>query len=170
MRLVNVNDAFSAAAKNPASGRMTSRRCRRYSPVGSVSRSLSRSATQSTERFLLVQITPNLPPSRSTRAISGTVTAGSIQRHADEISTPSADPDRSGSASPRPETTCAPGERARSTDAILVSGSTATTSRTSLMRARVNRPVPAARSMATAQPSGSSQRTASVGGLGRSRS
>jgi hypothetical protein len=52
------------------------------------SRSRSSSAAQSSALSLLVQMTPSLPPSRSTLAISGTASAGSNQCHAVETTLP----------------------------------------------------------------------------------
>src|SRR6266702_1318354 len=95
----NANSAISAVPKGEPAGSVTSR-CRargRPWPSGSSvlaaqsgSRSLLSSRTQSTSRSRLVQIRPKRPPSRSTRAISGTARSGSIQCHAEETNTPSA--------------------------------------------------------------------------------
>ena len=179
MMRLNANSAISAVPNGEPAGSMTSRcrvRGRPWSSGSSVlaaqsgSRSRLSSRTQPTSRSRLVQITPKRPPSRSTRAISGTARSGSIQCHADEKNTPSALASGSGIASPRPRTTSTPGDRSCSTAAIRSSGSTATTRGTLRASARDSRPVPAPTSTATRQSAGSSQSIAASGGPGRSRS
>ena len=115
-------------------------------------------------------MTPSRPPGRSTRAISGTARGKSSQCHAVETNTASALASGSGMDSPRPSRTSSPGERRASTSRIRWSGSTAITWGTRPASARVNSPVPAARSTATWQPSGTSQSSAAAGGPGRTRS
>ena len=127
-------------------------------------------ATQSSPRSRLVQSTPSRPPSASTRAISGTACSGSNQCHACDTSTASAQPSGSGMASAWPSSTRTPGDRAASTRRIRSSGSTAATCPARPSSARVNRPVPAARSTATPQAGGTSQSTAAGAGAGRTRS
>jgi len=167
----NANDAISAFPNGEPSGSVTSRRRGRpwsTGPGGSRSRLSSR--IQSTSWSRLVQITPKRPPSRSTRAISGTARSGSIQCHADEMNTPSALASGSGMASPRPCITSMAGSRARSTAAIRSSGSTAMTRGAPRASARDSSPVPAPRSMTTLGAAGSSHSTAASGGPDRSRS
>jgi hypothetical protein len=182
------NDAASASQKSAPSGSVTE--CSRSSMArtssgvrmrpalpspsrGSLtpgSRSRSSSATQSCPRSRLVQTTPSRPPGRSTRAISGTARAGSSQCQAVDTNTASAYPSGSGISSPQPSSTRTRGDCLASTARIRASGSIATTWAARGASARVNSPVPAARSTASRQPAGTSQSSASAGGPGRTRS
>jgi hypothetical protein len=172
----NPNEAACAAVNGAPSGIVTvccrdSRSMASSGVRGSTGeRITSSSATQSSPRSRLVHSTPRRPPSVSTRAISGTVRLASNQCHACDTSTASAQPSGSGMSSARPSSTRTPGDRAASTRRIRSSGSMATTCPARPSSARVNRPVPAARSTATAQPAGSSQATAAGAGPGRTRS
>jgi hypothetical protein len=174
--LTNSNDAVAKFSNSASPAIVTScrrRSCDLASPADLTScglRSLSSSATQSARRSRLVQITPSRPPSRSTRAISGTARPGSSQCQADDTNTPSALASGTGMASPRPAMARTPGDRAASTSRMRSSGSTAMTCPALRCSARVKSPVPAARSMATWQSGGTSQSSASSGGLGRTRS
>ena len=183
---VKQNDAPSSSQNAAPSGSVTE--CSRSSMVrtssgvrmaspslscGSLipgSRSRSSSATQSCPRSRLVQTTPSRPPARSTRAISGTARAGSSQCQAVDTNTASAHPSGSGISSPQPSSTRTCGDCLASTARIRASGSIATTWAARPASARVNSPVPAARSTASRQPAGTSQSSASAGGPGRTRS
>lgn len=179
------NDAASSLRNSAPAGRCTecsrSSLSRTSSTVRGVSgwvpgslmpgnRSRSSSATQSWERSRLVQMTPSRPPDLSTRPISGTARAGSSQCQAVDTNTASALASGSGMASPQPRRTRTCGERCASTARIRSSGSTATTCAARPSSARVNSPVPAARSTATSQPGGTSQSSACAGGSGRTLS
>ncbi len=115
-------------------------------------------------------MTPSRPPGRSTRAISGTARAGSSQCQAVDTNTASALASGSGMASPQPSRASTSGDRLASTSRIRASGSTATTRAARPISSLVKRPVPAARSTATSQPSGTSQSSACGAGPGRTRS
>ena len=160
----------SSSARTSASIRGSSPPRAWSAPPVRSSLSRSSSATQSSSRSLLVQMTPSRPPGRSTRAISGTARGRSSQCHAVETNTASALASGRGMASPRPSRTSSPGERRASTSRIRGSGSTATTRAARPSSARVNSPVPAARSTATSHPAGTSQSSAAGAGPGRTRS
>ena len=177
------NDAVAAPPNSAPSGSVTecsrSSLARTSSAVrgapasGSLmpgSRSRSSSATQSCCRSRLVQTTPTRPPGRSTRAISGTARAGSSQCQAVDTNTASAHPSGNGMSSPQPSRTRTCGDCCASTSRIRASGSIATTWPARPASARVNSPVPAARSTASPHPAGTSQSSAAGGGPGRTRS
>ena len=162
----------SSGGDNGVPGGNTTSRCLRPLSAG---RSASRdsrakalnSATQGTRMSREIQITPSLPPGRSTRVISGTARPGSSQCQAAEITTASTDAAGSGISSPRPASTSASGLLAASTARIRSSGSTATTRAARPMSSLVTTPVPAARSRTACAPGGISQSSACGGGGGR---
>ena len=125
------------------------------------------SSTHGTRSSLETQITPSLPPGRSTRVISGTARSGSSQCQAAETTTASTDAAGSGMSSPLPARTSACGQRAASTARIRSSGSTATTRSARPMSSLVTMPVPAARSRIASARAGISQSSACGGGAGR---
>lgn len=114
---------------------------RRY---GSVSR--ENSATQATVSSRVFQTRASPPPGRSTRAISRRAARGRNQWNACAQTTASANPSGSGIASAVPSSATTDGSFRANSRRIAAVGSTPTSAAPSVRRARVNFPVPLARS------------------------